>query len=311
MPKAATGVRAAEQALLAELDNGVRQKGAIFILGAPRTGSTVLYQAMAHAFALPYIANFTNDHFAETPIVGLAIQKSVPVIVGLESAYGKAAGNFQTSEGSAVLMHWFGGGHPSALVSARILDGREPHMLSTFHAAERLFGQPLLIKNPWNCFRVADLSRALPGARFVWLRRDIVAAARSDLAARWATKGTDTEWNSATPENYEKLRQLLPAEQVVENQFEFNRAIATALDSVGAARFVEVWYEDFLHAPADVLASISARLGLPSRAAPLPPGIFPPAQQGLGTAEPDKIEHYVAAQGARLSVHRYPQRGGR
>jgi hypothetical protein len=259
---------AAEQALFAAHGSEAGDPGALFILGAPRTGSTLIYQLMATAFGLPYISNLTNDHFGETPIVGLALQKSVAAAIQLRSEYGKTKGPWQPSEGSAVMGQWFGGGHPSEIVSARILEGREPHMMATLRAVEAIHGKPLLTKNPWNCFRAPYLVKALPAARFIWIKRDIAAAAQSDLEARYATKGAADGWNSATPANVEALRRLPPVEQVVENQYEFSRAIGDALRAAAPGRRLDVWYEDLVADPAAALGRIGAWIGLPLADAP-------------------------------------------
>ena len=42
---------------------------------------------------------------------------------------------------------------------------------------------------------------------------------------------------------------LPPPHQVVENQYEFNRAIETGLASHAAGRYLAVWYEDFVCDP--------------------------------------------------------------
>src|SRR5262249_56110060 len=39
----------------------------VLILGAPRTGSTLLYQAMVRFFRLPYFSNLANDVFPTRP----------------------------------------------------------------------------------------------------------------------------------------------------------------------------------------------------------------------------------------------------
>ena len=239
---------------------------AIFILGAPRTGSTILYQALCSRFELPYIANLTNEHYPDTPILGLAIQKSFPVQILFSSRYGKTDGPLQPSEGSAVMAHWFGGGHPSALVSNSIKEGMQEHFLATLGTAESLFGRPLVIKNPWNCFRVRCLAETVPAAQFIWIRRNLAAASKSDLAARYKTKGSPTLWNSATPANLKKLQRLPPAVQVVENQHEFNRAIDKGLNTYAAGRWTEIWYEDFCCDPNGVLNAIARALSLPSSA---------------------------------------------
>ena len=134
------------------------QPRTMFVLGAPRTGSTVLYQSLSARLGLPYISNLVNDCFPQTPIVGLTIQKAFPVEISFTSQYGKTSGKFQPSEGSAVMAHWFGGGHPSALVSTRIFEGKMQHFMITLAAADALFGRPLssqecleLLPNPLSC----------------------------------------------------------------------------------------------------------------------------------------------------------------
>jgi len=234
----------------------------IFILGSPRTGSTILYQAVVAAFGLPYFANLTNDHYAECPIVGLERQASEAphAAISSHSRFGKTEGLFQPSEASAIMERWFGGGHPSEIVSNAIRPAQEDHFLRTCAAAQRLLGKPLVIKNAWNCFRVRSIARVLPRSTFIWIRRDVAASAMSDLRSRYAVNGSPQVWNSATPRNVEDLRRLPFAAQVVENQFEFARAIAAARHDVGSGRMVEVWYEDFCTRPETALGRIAAEI---------------------------------------------------
>ena len=278
--------------LLVEADNVV--PSTLFVLGAPRTGSTILYQVLCSRFGLPYIANLTNDHFAETPIVGLAIQKALPEEIAYTSSYGKTQGAFQLSEGSAIMKHWFGGGHPSALVSTTVKDGMQEHFLTTLRAAESLFERPLVIKNGWNCFRIRCLAEALPHARFVWIRRDIAAAAKSDLAARYAIRGTPTAWNSATPANVEELRKLPPAAQVVENQYTFNAAIGTSLRSHAAGRWTQVWYEDFCRDAVGTLDRLAATFGIAPVVRPADIKLTRAGGWELSHADMATIDAYIA-----------------
>jgi len=219
----------------------------IFIVGAPRTGSTILYQLMISSFGLPFFSNITNELYSKTPIIGLAVQHGLSIGIKTENAYGKTVGEFQPSEGSAILSEWFGGGHPSQDKSFEIINGREHHFKQTLATVEHLYsGVPLIIKNPWNCFRISYLAKALPEAKFIWIRRDIVAASVSDLNARISTKESPYAWNSATPSNVNELKKLLPSEQVLENQYEFNEAINASLSELDPSRKMEVWYEDLV-----------------------------------------------------------------
>ena len=219
----------------------------IFIVGAPRTGSTVLYQLTIDLFSLPYISNFTNNHFTKRPLPGLFLQKFFRPSISLESSYGKTKGTFEPSEGSNVMKHWFGGAHPSQTNSTEILKGREQSLERTVRIAQKLYsGKPLTIKNAWNCFRIPYLSEAFPDSKFIWARRDIYQSAVSDLKARYVTKGTPSKWNSATPANIEELLTLPPHEQVIENKYEFNQAISKDFLDLPSDRTLSVWYEDLI-----------------------------------------------------------------
>jgi hypothetical protein len=281
--------------------------GAIFILGAPRTGSTFLYQAMVHTFALPYISNFTNSNFPSTPIVGLAVQNGIRADIGFQSSFGKTNGAFQPSEGSAVLMNWFGGGHPSQIVSTQVLDGKERHFRRTLAATEGLCGGPLVTKNPWNCFRANYLTQSLPSARFVWIRRDVRVAALSDLEARYITKNGDANaWNSATPANVEQLLRLPPVQQVVENQVEFSKAISRALATHAEGRWIEVWYEDLIAEPQVALDRIGALISRPVRASYDQRSSIERGGRSLLAGDAAGVYEYVASNASKFAALVHP-----
>lgn len=300
----------AEEQILSLIGGDAAPLGPIFILGSPRTGSTFLYQAMAAAFELPYITNLTNDCFADVPIVGLSIQAAWPQheLLSAESRYGKTRGPFQPSEGSAVMRRWFGGGHPSELVSSEILPGQTEHMQATVGATTRLFGRPLLTKNAWNCFRIAALARILPTAAFIWIRRSIEASATSDLNARYVVQGDPQVWNSATPRNVDDLRELPYWEQVVENQVAFARAIKEGFAKLPARQTATIWYEDLCATPTAALDQLANQLaaldGFKAKRV-LPVRGIDEKYSALQSGDREKIAAYIALQGQRLSEYAY------
>jgi hypothetical protein len=277
----------------------------ILVLGAPRTGSTFLYQALVSAFRLPFIDNLTNQYFSETPVVGLMLGAALRggEAISFKSQYGKVDGLVQPSEGSRIMAHWFGGGHPSQLTSSRILDGREPHMRATFAAAHAMLGGAVAVKNAWNCFRTEYLASALPESNFIWIRRDIRAAAKSDLLARYMVQGDPRAWNSATPANVDALRLRPPHEQVVENQLEFSQAILKTGKRLPADRFVELWYEDLIADPNAALLALGERLSLLRGRETFLRGDYSSGDEDrspLGSDDALAIDRYVASNIARL-----------
>jgi hypothetical protein len=296
----ADDLAAAEAALFAQHDRG-GEPSPVFILGSPRTGSTAFFQAMIAAFALPYISNLADRETPQHPIVGI-LRSHGQALVDFRSRYGKTEGPHAPAEGSGPMRHWCGGGHPSEIVSGRVLHERAAHMAATLRAVEGACGKPLLIKNAWNCFRVASLAETLPRAVFIWIRRDVVASARSDLAARYVVQGDPWVWNSATPRNVDELRALPPAAQVLENQREFARAIGDAASSLGPGRFAEVWYEDFCADPDSTLAALGALaplVGLPRTPLAADAIVADEAGPSLSLADEQALAAHLAADPAR------------
>jgi len=257
-------LEAAEHALFDELglDDGARFAPALFVLGSPRTGSTLCYQLAASVFGLPFVSNLVDELHATTPALGVIAlaPRTAREPIALASAYGKTDGPLQPSEGSAVMRNWFGGGHPSQLVSARFLEGKREHCARTFAAVHAALGGPLVVKNAWNCFRVPELASTFPNARFVWIRRDLLAAARSDLAARHAYLEDPWAWSSASPANLDDLRKLHFTAQVVEAQYAYNSAIGADLAAHAAGRHAELWYEDLCADPRRELERVEVLL---------------------------------------------------
>lgn len=252
----ADDLAAREAALFAQYDTGA-EPSPVFILGSPRTGSTAFYQATIAAYGLPYISNLADRETPAQPIVGI-LESQGRGVIDFKSRFGKTNDLHAPAEGSGPMRRWCGGGHPSETASASILAGQRDHMRATLRAVEGALGKPLVIKNAWNCFRLAALAEAFPNAAFIWIRRDVLDAARSDLAARYIVQGDPHVWNSATPRNVEALRRLSPAAQVLENQFEFARAISDAARPLNPSRFVEVWYDAFCADPNATMARLTA-----------------------------------------------------
>ncbi|VEG89664.1 sulfotransferase [Legionella spiritensis] len=223
----------------------------IFILGSPRTGSTILYQTLLKIHQFGFISNLTNESFYETPSIGFSIHvaNSNRQVISHHSNFGKTKGLFQPSEGSYLMRKWFGGEHPSQLNSIKILPNQKEHFIKTIQYANFVFNAPMIIKNAWNCFRIGELARLFPNALFIWIRRDIVASAKSDLNARLVVQKNPNVWNSATPWNVEQLKERPYWEQVLENQYEFNRTLANDLEEYAKNRYVPIWYEDFCKQP--------------------------------------------------------------
>jgi len=284
---------------------------AVFIVAAPRTGSTLLYQYLINRYNVWYVTNLVNDQFPTMPALGVALEQSLGAgrdAVAYESSYGKTEGVFAPSEGSHIFRNWFGGKHPAQTCSSRTLPGMNEHLTLTLKCIHGLTGRALLTKNAWNCFRIQELSRLLPNSHFLWMRRDIRTSAVSDLEARYRRGGTQV-WNSATTANYEEIQKRPYWEQVVEQQYEYNVAVGKDLHSFRPERHIEVWYEDLCANPDAVSSELDtyftdAKLGIVARPNVIPRFAMSPGPKGL-CEDRERIVGYVAAEHHRLSEYIY------
>jgi hypothetical protein len=237
----------AEELLFKRLSRGISsgELPLAFILASPRTGSTLIYQLLINFFDFFYFSNFVNDWFPQAPVVGAALDLSIcrHRTVRYKSAYGKTRGLHGPSEASLVFGNWFGGDHPSETRSCKVKAGKREHFVLTMKSIHKMTGLPILAKNAWNCFRIQELTRLFQNIHFIWVRRDIRASAISDLEARYR-RGGPLVWNSATTANYLEIQKKPFWEQVVEQQYEFNKTICRDLKSFSKGRYIELWYED-------------------------------------------------------------------
>jgi hypothetical protein len=219
----------------------------VFILGSPRTGSTLLYQILSYNTSSNYFSNLMNVACPQFPIIGFLIQKEIPNCkISYESDYGKTKDILAPSEGSLIFRNWFGGEHPSQSKSNIVLINKYEHMINTFKAFQyfsKSDNHYVVTKNAWNCFRIRNLKKVFPNITFVWIRRDIVGASLSDLYARYRNGNPQVTWNSATLSNYKEIQKLHYCEQVVEQQYQYNETIYKDLEE-NNCKYFEVWYED-------------------------------------------------------------------
>ena len=127
----------------------------------------------------------------------------------------------------------------------------------------------------------------------------------SDLEARFITKGSPLVWNSATPSNVDQLRLRPATEQVVENQYEYNKAIGKSLAGNPKINWCELCFEDLVQEPSVVLDKISTFLNRPIQKEPPVPSHRQIRSREIKSKDARQIEAYVDQEYRRLSQFCY------
>ena len=216
----------------------------VFIIGAPRSGSTLLYQVLVNAFRFGY---FTNLHCAlyKAPYtvqryLAWATPKSRPV--AYESTHGKTRGLLGPSECGEFWYRWFRR-RPQYVPLSEVALPDFRSLRKTLIGLVRAFNAPLLIKNMPCALRLQPLGKLFPEAVFLVVRRHPLWNAQSLLAVREQVFGDYGTWWSMEPLDIEKLLALPVEGQVVRQLMAIDRVIRDDSQAIGSERFYSVSYE--------------------------------------------------------------------
>ena len=266
----------AAEALLHERWAGEPPAPPVFIIGAPRTGSTILYQCLTGCWDFEYVSNVEcifHRHLLFAARLRRALCGDGPHGC-FTSCYGETPGLDGPAECGPLWYRWF----PQSRHSITTMDvGADvpAQMRGVLSAWLRCKARPVLFKNMLMGLRLRVLALAFPEALFLWCRRDTARTARSLLRAR--RELADGRWWSMRPAEYERLLSLPPEEQVVGQVVHVEREIADGLERLYPGRSMVLEYERFCAGPERELERVRrwlAGFGVDVRrreGAPLPP----------------------------------------
>lgn len=282
----------------------------ISIIGAPRTGSTLLYQLMVNLFDTFYFINYINSKHHECPAISATEINSYwknPRFVPYKNTCGKTEGEYGPSEASNIFRFWFGGIHPSESNSAKILSkDKEQHMMDTMQILHQILGKSIVVKNAWNCFRIKEFYRMFPNTKFLWVRRNIADAAMSDLQTRY-NAGDREVWSSATTSNWKQIQTLPYWQKVIEQQYYYNIVIEKALEQLPSSSYHTVWYEDLCKYTLYHTTRIGRIFGLHSTNNPVPVLKLSDPRRDLPIYDINRIIFFIGKDKPRFENHIYTE----
>ena len=228
----------------------------LFIIGPPRSGSTLLYQAMVNYYQVGYLSNLHCLFYGAPSLVAhLAKHNRGQPVSGYQSQHGHTDGWAAPSECGQFWYRFFR--RKPQYVPPGEADSKKMRQLrAVMHTLAREIDQPVLFKNLVCSMRLQPLAEALPEALFIVIKRDLTANAHSLLKARWNTNGEYTTWFSVEPPGLDALRSRPPYAQVVEQIRQIEARIAADRAIIGPDRFVNIDYEAFCDDPYRVLAHL-------------------------------------------------------
>ncbi|MFT4625649.1 MAG: LPS sulfotransferase NodH [Myxococcota bacterium] len=244
----------------------------VHVVGAPRSGTTLLTQLVASHFAIGNISNLAAA-FWQAPVHGIRLSRK---LLGWGQPSNLASDYGRTSALSEP--HEFGYFWSSILGYSEL---REPddasadpvdwervrRVMVNMTAAARA---PIVFKSFMLGFYTAEVQRVLPGTCFVLVHRDPVDNALSILRMRRQYSGDITAWTSVKPREYPAFAEADPVTQAAAQALLVERAYRRAFDRIGGRNCLVLSYEQLCEAP---LGALHAVAGLLEQAGGAPPAV--------------------------------------
>lgn len=249
----------------------------LLIVGAPRSGTSLVYQVLSRYLDVTYPSN-ASVMFPRSPITATRIQERFRVhrAPKYRSFYGQTCRLTDTNDAFEIWNRWLGDDryHPAATLSSEQISD----MRSFFARWTQTFNKPLLNKNNRNSLAIRLLSEVLPQARFLIVRRNPVMVAQSLLTARKRIQGDVTApWGlEATTAAAEQLGHV---DAVCQQLTAIEREVERQLQCVDSARVFGMTYEGFCEQPVPMIRSIVEKFD----------GVRVSPRQDLDTCEPFRV----------------------
>ena len=188
----------------------------IFIVGAPRVGSTVLFQSFIAKYQMAYLNNVHALFFSQLCLADILVRAIK--FCGfhhrhtLKSNFGFTSGILGPSEAGSTFRHWFG--EADFALNNHVTDCQQ--VVSTVATLSKFAEGPLISKNLFNSLRLKEILKCFPNAFLIWVQRDHASTVQSILKMRRAIHGTDKKWVSVEIPDQQEILKLSPAEQVLQ-----------------------------------------------------------------------------------------------
>ena len=231
----------------------------VFIAAAPRTGSTILYQALTNSLDVLYPDNVVN-HFYRDFNAAFRLSNFI---------YGNKAHNCFTShhgrtyhcgmhapgDVSGFWYRWFRFGQ-DYLTEGDISNVAKEELRTNIFAVSWHFRKPIIFKNQHNSQRLRLLRSIFPEMKIVFLHRNPIDTLLSILTARQKEHVPEQEWWSVKPKNYSELQHLPLLKRVMSQVYYLEKEIHEACQLLPPGQVISLQYEAFCQAPKKTIEKV-------------------------------------------------------
>jgi hypothetical protein len=243
-----------------------------FIVGNPRSGTTILLQWLASLNIFSYPTNVLT-RFAYAPYIGALIQKilfdpefdfhdefhDIQSQINFSSTLGKSKGALAVNEFQHFFRNYMENFDPEYLDVEQIRHVDFEGMKKALASIESGFGKPFVTKLLMLQFNIDQVSKRIPKAIFLYTKREPIYIMQSILLARETYYGKRDIWWSVKPKEYTKLKDMDIYHQIAGQVYFTDKSISSALEKLPDANKLEISYTHFCNNPRDTYEQLLSK----------------------------------------------------
>lgn len=233
------------------------QDPVVFVIGPPRSGTTLLYEWLVSSFHFSYFSNLAHRFYNSPLAVSWLFRGHISNWRGsYSSRLGHIAGWGSPNEGGWLWNQYL----PPDVDSLGSLSAKQVLRLRALvYGTRSIFAQPFLNKNVMHSCRIDLLSELFPGCVFIEVRRSVADNIRSIVRAR-RSHPTSERWWSVMPR---AAKDYLDADHITQAYVqvtEVQREIEASIAGLGQDRRIVVDYDDFCQNSGSYISAVSSFL---------------------------------------------------
>lgn len=231
----------------------------IFIVGSPRSGTTLLSQILVANYNLGYFLNSVAKYYM-CPINGLiksGYKSEEKMEVGFSSSFGNTELSNNPHEMGYFWQYWFNHNGNDELNKAELDKVDWEQLKNQIYGYAGYFNKPLLIKSlPYINYKIERISKEFKNSSFIYMSRNLEDVVVSILKTRYQFYENYDQWWSIRPRNIKQLEELRPVDQIVGQVDSVTKSIERSLAKVDSNRVFNITYESLIQDPEESLKNV-------------------------------------------------------